>query len=413
MEKIVNKRSLVAVSGGSDSMALLDILRRRGKSLLVCHVNYNVRESALRDENIVRDYCDKYNIPLEVLTGMAYEKKDGNFENWARVVRYNFFKENYKKYNCNCLYVGHNLDDLLETYYIQKERDSRCDFFGLKDTIDIYEMNVKRVLLGYTKEELRLYCENNDIGYGVDETNFDESYLRNNIRKNVIGKMSREDKEEVLKEINSLNKVKDLEYKNIHNLLNSCKTGNNIIDLNLFKEMQKQDKISIIYYFVIEAVKERISISEKRILDIIKKVESDKPNIELARFKEFILYKEYESLVIKKESKEFSYNVVSLDSDIGEFFVSDTGRSLERVVVSRDMFPLKIESYRGDNKIINRLFIDKKIPVSERKNWPIVKDNLGRVLLVLNIKKFYNIKDSNKENIIEFYIRRKEEDIDE
>lgn len=413
MEDRLRVRSLVAVSGGSDSMALLDMLRKENKELVVCHVNYNVRGSALRDENIVRDYCLKYGIPLEVLSGVVYDKKEGNFENWARVIRYNFFKQMYKKYNCDCLYVGHNLDDLLETYYIQKARDSRCDFFGLKELADIYEMRVRRVLLGYTKEELRIYCENNNIKYGVDETNFDESYLRNNIRKNIISKMDKKEKEKILEEIESLNKVKDNEYENIHKLLERCKSGNNIIDLSLFKEMDDRTKVSIIYYFVIESVKERISISEKRILDIIKKIDSSKPNIMLGKFKEFVLYKEYESLVIKKEDKEFSYIVESLDSDIGGFVIRDSGKALEKVVVSKDMFPLKLESYRGDSKIINRLFIEKKVPVSERKKWPVVKDKLDRVLLVLNIKKFYNIMDSDKENIVEFYISRKEEDINE
>ena len=55
------KYSLVAVSGGSDSMALLDKLYCDNKNLIVCHVNYNVRESASRDENIVRRYCEKRN----------------------------------------------------------------------------------------------------------------------------------------------------------------------------------------------------------------------------------------------------------------------------------------------------------------------------------------------------------------
>ena len=87
------KCKLVAVSGGSDSMALLDMLYNKGEKLVVCHVNYNVRESALRDENIVRDYCKERGIPLEILKGFKYDKSEGNFENWARVVRYNFFKE--------------------------------------------------------------------------------------------------------------------------------------------------------------------------------------------------------------------------------------------------------------------------------------------------------------------------------
>ena len=402
---------LVAVSGGSDSMALLDMLYKNGDNLVVCHVNYNVRDSALRDENIVRKYCEERDIKIEVLKDFVYDKKEGNFENWARVIRYNFFKEMYKKYNCECLCVGHNLDDLLETYFIQKERNSRCDFYGLKEEVLIYEMKVKRILLNYSKEELRVYCENNYIEYGVDETNFDESYLRNNIRHNVIKDMTIEEKKRIINEINELNSVKEKEYFGIHRLLEKCKIGNNIINIKLFNDNDDKSKVSILYYFVIENVKKRISISEKRIEDMISKINSNKPNIELGKFEEFILYKEYDKLVIKEEEKEFSYIIDSLDCDVDKFVISDKGKKLEKIVVSKDMFPLTIESYKGDDSVINRLFIDKKVPVSQRKCWPVVKDKLGRVLLVLNIKKFYNNIDFNCDNMIEFYIRRKEEEI--
>jgi len=402
--------SLVAVSGGSDSMALLDMLFKENKQLVVCHVNYGFRESASRDENIVKDYCLKHNIKLEVLKGFKYTKEEGNFENWARVVRYNFFKENYKKYNCDCLYVGHNEDDLLETYFIQKKRNAKCDFYGLKEESVIYEMKVKRILLKYSKQELNDYCIENSIDFGVDETNFDETYLRNNIRHNIVKNMSKNDRKVYLNEINKFNKNKEKEYNDVHNLLNSLKKGNNILDLGLFNKIEDRNKISILYYFIIENVKVRISISDKRIRDIINKINSSKPNIILGKFEEFVLYKEYNNLVIKKEEKEFSYIIESLDSEIGDFVICESGKKLEKVVVSKDLFPLKLESYKGDSKIINRLFIEKKIPLSQRKCWPIVKDKLDRVLLVLNIEKFYNIKDSNNDNNIEFYIKRKEKE---
>ena len=394
-------------------MSLLDMLYKRGEKLVVCHVNYNFRESAYRDECIVREYCDKRGIKLEVLKDFKYDKKDGNFENWARVIRYNFFKEMYKKYNCKYLYVGHNLDDMLETYFIQKERNGKCDYYGLREDIRIYEMNVKRILLCYSKEDLNNYCVENGIAFGVDETNFDENYLRNNIRHNVIKKMSKEDKDRVVKEIEELNKSKTEEYNRIHLLLNKCKIEGNVIDLGLFNGINEKDKVSVIYYFVIENVKEKISISEKRLLDIIFKISSSKPNIALGKFKEFVLYKEYERLVIKRDVIEFSYIIEDLNSDIGDFEICDSGRKLEKVVISKDLFPLVIESYKGDDKNINRLFIEKKVPFSERKCWPVVKDKLGRVLLVLNIKKFYNIIDSNCDNIIEFYIRKKRRSVDE
>ena len=401
--------SLVAVSGGSDSMALLDMLRREGKKLIVCHVNYGFRESSNRDEDIVRKYCSKYNLKLEILKNVKYDKDDGNLENFARVMRYDFFKKVYYKYGCDCLYVGHNKDDLIETYYIQKKRDAKCDYYGLKEENFMYEMVVKRTLLSFSKDELKKYCDNNNIEYGVDETNFDNSYLRNNIRHNVVLKMSEEEKKQVLDEIRQNNVFKQKEYETTHNLLNNCKVGNNKLDLKEFFKLSEEDRVSVIYYFIIEIVKVKISISDKRIRDILNKIKSNKPNIELGRFNDYILYKEYEKLVIKREEKEFSYIIDRLDCCIEDFYIDVKGNKLEKVVVSKDMFPLRIENYRGDNKEINRLFIDKKIPVSERKTWPVVYDKLGNVLLVLNIKKFYNNKDS-MDNIVEFYIRKKEKE---
>lgn len=400
--------SLVAVSGGSDSMALLDILRKEKKNLVVCHVNYGFRDSSLRDELIVRKYCEKYNLKLEVLKDIEFDNKE-NLENFARVTRYNFFKDIYIKYNCDYLYVGHNQDDLIETYFLQKIRDAKCDYYGLKEEIYIYEMNVKRVLLNYSKKDLEDYCLKNDIEYGVDETNFDMSYARNDIRHNVVFKMNKEDKSKILEEINLLNEEKEKEYKRVHVLLDKCKCGNNIFDISVYDKYSEVDKLSVLYYFVIENVKVKISIKESRLVDIVKKISSSKPNIELGKFENFILYKEYGFVKIKKEEGEYCYIIEDLDSNLGEFDISDNGKKLEKIIVSKDCFPLSIESYKGDNKIINRLFIDKKIPVSDRKRWPIVKDKLGNVLLVLNIKKFYNNKVLD-DKVIEFYIKRKEKE---
>ena len=58
-------KCVVACSGGPDSMALLDQLNKQGKDIVVAHVNYKHRDTADRDENIVKDYCKKYDIPIK------------------------------------------------------------------------------------------------------------------------------------------------------------------------------------------------------------------------------------------------------------------------------------------------------------------------------------------------------------
>ena len=149
------KKAVVAVSGGSDSLALLDILfHKNAYELVVCHVNYNYRDSSVRDEKLVKEYCDKNKIKCYILNVNSKEEKSGNFEDWARVKRYKFFKEIYDKENCDCLFVGHHKEDCLETYLLQKERGAIVECYGLAQETNLQGMKVIRPLLEYNKKDL-------------------------------------------------------------------------------------------------------------------------------------------------------------------------------------------------------------------------------------------------------------------
>ncbi len=87
---------LLAISGGPDSMLLLEKYKKQ--KIVVAHINYNKRQDSYIDEQIVKNFCKKYSISLEVLN--TTKKLKGNFQNAARDLRYDFFKKVYKKYNC-------------------------------------------------------------------------------------------------------------------------------------------------------------------------------------------------------------------------------------------------------------------------------------------------------------------------
>ena len=404
-------KALVAVSGGSDSLALLDMLYKSNQyNLIVCHVNYNYRESALRDQNIVVDFCEQRKIKCYVLTLDSRKQKEGNFEDWARVQRYKFFKKIYDKENCLCLFVGHQKDDVLETYLIQNQRNAIVENYGLKKENIIQGMKVIRPLLNYTKEELENYCLDNNILYGVDETNFDLNYSRNKIRHQVIDKMSNDEKNNMFEEIQIKNVEREKHVSKIKTLKKECSINLNIIDLEKFMKLNQEDKVEVLYYFLIDNLYKKISIKKGRLLDILKKIDSKKPNIELAKYDDFILYKEYKLLVIEENKKEYCYEI-ELDKQLQKesgFYRSDNGKKLERIIVSKDHFPLYLKNYDGSNQKINRIFIDKKIPLRERKTWPVVVDKFGVLLLVINIKKFYNEVCDLNGDIIDFYIRKNE-----
>ena len=401
------ENALVAVSGGSDSLALLDFLRIEGKyNLIVAHVNYNYRDSSYKDMQIVESYCLKYNITFYLLELNSKEQKEGNFENWARVKRYQFFKEIYTKENCKCLFVGHHKDDVIETYYLQKSRKAIVEYYGLNKETNIQGMKVIRPLLRYDKKQLEEYCIKNDIEFGVDETNFDLRYSRNKIRHEVVSKLKEEEKNSIIEEINKLNEEKIKHVVEIKKAKEICLEKTNVLKVNKLKEYDFCYQKEILYYFLIDNLYKKISIKKSRIEDLLKKIKSNKPNIILAEYDDYILYKEYDFLVIEKRVESYCYEIKNIENKYisEEYSISNAGKKLEKIEVTKEQFPLYLKNYDGKNKSINRIFIDKKIPLRHRKTWPTIVDKFGELLLVIDIKKFYNNMRDLQDDLIEFYV---------
>ncbi|MDE7434173.1 MAG: tRNA lysidine(34) synthetase TilS [Mycoplasmoidaceae bacterium] len=177
-------KKLAAVSGGPDSMALLN--KYQNDICAVCHVNYQKRKTANRDEKIVKDFCKTHKIDLYIkkVNKSDYEKSDSsNFQDSARKIRYNFFKQIANKLNCHSIYVAHNKDDFIETAYRQIQRNSSSLFYGIKKNNEIDGLKIIRPLIDIRKNDLQEYCDKHNIQYGIDETNFSDIYERNKIRK--------------------------------------------------------------------------------------------------------------------------------------------------------------------------------------------------------------------------------------
>ena len=120
---------ILGVSGGSDSMFLLDNLRRKKYKIIVAHINYKKRIDSDWDEKIVKNYCQKHSLLLEI-----HQEKNGNhfskinFQDKARKIRYNFFQKLADKNQTKYIVVAHHFDDHLETYLLQKQRKSLVDY---------------------------------------------------------------------------------------------------------------------------------------------------------------------------------------------------------------------------------------------------------------------------------------------
>ena len=368
-------KCVVACSGGPDSMALLDQLNKQGKDIVVAHVNYKHRDTADRDEKIVKEYCKKYDIPVRVLYPV-HEK--GNFQAWARDVRYAFFEEVADEFDTKLLYVAHQMDDVIETYLFQKNRNMICDWYGLKEKSVRHGYQIVRPLLNFTKSELQQYCNDNGVSFGIDESNLTNHYTRNVIRHTQIEKMDRKEKEEWILKIQNENdfwqiKREGMEEffknwnKNVDALLNQ-KEAWLYLDTFLFH--------SLCHHF-----------SRKYMEELCAQL---KGNV-LIEIEDHLLERHNNKLYFMPSPKDVYYTLNELEyKDYKEFSIMNQGQTIESFSVGASDFPLVVRhvkvndviSMRFGNKNVHRFFVDRKICKIYRKYWLVVENNAGKVIFV-------------------------------
>ena len=205
---------VLACSFGPDSMALFDMLIKEHYRFAVAHVNYHKRDVSNYEEESLRKICAQNDIKIMVLDTEGIEHK-GNFQAWAREIRYDFFAKCIRENNADALLVAHHMDDLLETYIMQTSKNKLLDYYGIKRQTTINEVKVLRPLLSYEKQELYDYCLDNNVPFSLDVSNDSDMYTRNKIRHETINKLTKKEKLEVVKTIDSQNKQIEKKLKEI------------------------------------------------------------------------------------------------------------------------------------------------------------------------------------------------------
>lgn len=368
-------KCIVAVSGGPDSMALLDQLNKSGLELAVAHVNYQHRDTAFRDEKYVKEYCAKYDIPVHVLYPVY---TSGNFQAWARDVRYDFFEEIADLYDSKTIYVAHQMDDCIETYIFQKRRNMVCSWFGLKEESNRHGYRIVRPLLSFTKKELEDYCICHNISYGIDESNLTNHYTRNQIRHSQIEQMSRKEKEEYISEINVENKELSQMNMKISSFLD---TWNHDVNALLGKEEAWLYLDAYMFEFVHHHFSKKYL--DELIHQLHKNVLIDVEDYQLERCQSklyFVQKKENVHLILSSlEYKEYA-----------DFKIDTRGSVVESLYVEDSDFPLTVRSVKKSDyilmrfgkKSLRRFFIDRKIPRVYRNRWIVVENSKGDIIFV-------------------------------
>lgn len=178
---------LVGLSGGADSMALLNVLIELKYDCFAAHCNFHLRgEESDKDQLYVEDWCNFKNIPLITVdfdtTKYAADNKI-SIEMAARELRYGWFERVRKEHDADYIAVGHHLNDSIETFLLNLIRGT-----GISGLSGIAPKNgrVVRPLLSVSREEIEEYLDGKATNFRVDSTNLEDIYTRNFVRLNLL-----------------------------------------------------------------------------------------------------------------------------------------------------------------------------------------------------------------------------------
>jgi tRNA(Ile)-lysidine synthase len=172
------RRIGVAVSGGADSVFLLHALRELGVAVAVLHINHGLRGAESdRDEAFVRALAVQYGLPAHV---SASQVPEGNIEQEARRARYDFFAQQIATGICDAVATGHTLDDQAETVLYRFLRGAGTA--GLSGIRPATTSGIIRPLIEFRREEIRRWLTERNIQWQEDCSNQNSEFLRNRIR---------------------------------------------------------------------------------------------------------------------------------------------------------------------------------------------------------------------------------------
>lgn len=182
-----NHKIIVAVSGGIDSVVLLDLLIRTGYFCSIAHCNFMLRnEASDADELFVEQLSQKYNIPFYTKSFNTLEYSESNhisIQMAARELRYEWFEDLRNEVDYDYIATAHNKNDVAETFFINLVRGT-----GIRGLSGIPpgSGHILRPLIFFEREDIRAYAEKYGLSWREDITNSQTKYSRNKIRHHII-----------------------------------------------------------------------------------------------------------------------------------------------------------------------------------------------------------------------------------
>ncbi|MFC0472901.1 tRNA lysidine(34) synthetase TilS [Halalkalibacter kiskunsagensis] len=449
------ERVIVAVSGGPDSMALLHYLWQMKDQYQIkvaaCHLHHQLRgEEADADAHYVQQFCKVLGIPISMkhVNVKAYAKKQKKgTQVAARELRYQWFKELLHKYPNSKIATGHHGDDQIETMFMKMARGSLPLYtYGIPIERSLGRGSIIRPFLGITKEKIEHYCIEASIVPRRDSSNESNAYTRNRFRKvllpflkkenqNIHIHMQRQNEWEnedheflmtLAKEVKSSILIKESER-------NVTISGKKLLDVAL--PLQRRVIHLILSYLYGKNSPVTTSIHIEQVLEML---HSEKTSGEIHFSDSLFVRREYDvchflkgqvNTVIEQAQSLTIPGITFTSTWLIETYVTDDTKVVEesnQIILDYEEVskPLHIRGKQPNDRMtcrgmegtkkIGRLFIDRKISKYDRKDWPLLVDEEGRILWVpfLHRSKIANVSKETKKKLVVSCYRRNESEPD-
>lgn len=421
-----NDTILVAVSGGPDSLALLHYLYEKKQelslSIIAVTVDHGLRgEESRADTAYVRTVCENLSVPLEEVSvdvaGYKQDKHKGTQEA-ARELRYETFSEVMRTYKADSLALGHHGDDQVETLFMQLVRGaSPASVTGMPVSRKFASGRIIRPFLTVTKPELERYCASRNITPRYDPSNEETKYTRNAFRHQLLPFL----KQQNPKLHEHIQAYSERRYEDEAFLLEKAGEimeeavflkGKVTLSIKSMKRhpiaLQRRAFHLILNYLYNDQVEDITYIHEDLLLQLM---DGDRVNSTLDFPDGLNVIRAYDQVsftFVESQPPSCFYEELHPGGSVslpgGEVISAErttdvNGTSLYEFICDSThvKFPLVVRNRRdGDRmrplgmkgtKKIKDIFIDRKIPLTERDTWPIVTDGNDVVLWIPGIKK--------------------------
>jgi len=401
---LANKKLLLAISGGIDSMVLLDLFKESDFEIAIAHCNFQLRgQESDDDQRFIENYSKENTIPLFVTqfdTKAFAEDFKLSIQVAARELRYKWFYELLESNDYDYVLTAHHADDNIETFLINLSRGSGLEGFT---GIPILNDKTVRPLLNFGREEIVSYAKENHIKWREDSSNASDKYLRNKIRQEIVP---------VLKKLNP-NLLSSFQgtVENLQQSMSLVDDASRIVYRKVVLDEENQKKINLKELLQLPNYKAYLyqwlnPFGFKAWNDIYNLVDSQSgkqifsEGFKLLKDRDYLILSpqteidQEEKYLIGEEDKEVNFHI-----KLSFCKISNTSNGSNKTIFvdqNKLKYPLVLRRWKegdvfyplgmnGKSKKVSKFFKDEKFSLIEKENtWLLCSD--GQVVWIVGIR---------------------------